>query len=244
MQWRRCLPQILSPLKWGEPVNGLGRLRNRVYGAIVPSIQHRVAQDLDELVDRLLEEAAKIWRDDGWRRFDDREANCTIQIYRCSREAKRRELMYGLLLVQIEYVMPTRKMLIGTEDASGMSRPDIRVSVGEVGRIVECKRLSLGRGQPRSYVYDGIARFVAGTYDSGGDVEYVVGYLQADPVDEVVEAVNDHVRKHPTMGQLDVLSRDQVKPTGVAYRYGSRHRRNGTAPFEIRHYVLDVSLHR
>ncbi len=221
-------------------MNGLGQLRNRVYGAILPSIQRRVAQDLDQLVDRLLEQAATIWRDDGWRRFDDREPNCTIQMYRCSCEAKRRESMYGLLVVQIEYVMPTREMLLATEDASGMSRPDIRISVGETGRIVECKRLSLAGGQPRSYVYDGIARFVAGDYDAGGDVEYMIGYLQADAVNEVVEAVNDHVRIHPSMGEPDVLTRIQVNATGVAYRYASRHRRDGTAPFGICHYMLEV----
>ena len=213
-----------------------------MYGSIVPLIQEAVARDIDELVGRLLEEAAVIWRDASWRRYDDREANCTIQMYRCSREAQRRNSLYGLLAIQIEYVMPTRGMLDAAEDATGMVRPDMRISVGDVGRVIECKRLSLSDGRPRSYVYDGMARFVCGAYASESDVEYMIGYLQADEVSEVVAAVNRHVDRHPSMGGSHALQRSVDGPIGVAHRFTSTHSRKEVEPFRIRHHILDVRL--
>lgn len=237
--WPQRSPRNHSP-PGRVDVNGLGRLRNRLYGTIVPLIQDVVARDIDELVDQLLGEAAEIWREGAWRRFDNREANCTIQMFRCSREAKRRNPIYGVLNIQIEYVIPTRAMFDATEDATGMARPDVRVSVGEVDRIVECKRLSLTGGRPRSYVYDGMARFVRGVYSSGGGIEYMIGYLQEGDVEDVVAAVNCQVLAHPLMDSSDSLGRSPASPVEVAHRFRSEHKRNRSEPFRINHYILDL----
>lgn len=223
-------------------MNGLGRLRNRVFGTIVPSIQSVVAQDIDELVEQLIEDAAEIWRAAAWHRFDDKEANCTIQMYRCSREVQRRNAMYGVLAIRIEFVMPTPAMFDGLEDATGMARPDIHIAVGEVGRIVECKRLSLGGGKPRAYVHEGITRFVCGPYASEGDAEYMIGYLQADDVDQVVAEVNRQVVGHPVMDGSDVLHpAPPARPLAASvHHFRSEHKRQGVNPFHIRHKIIDV----
>jgi hypothetical protein len=130
-------------------------------------------------------------------------------------------------------------MLAGIEDTSGMRRPDLRISVGDTGRIVECKRLSLHSGHPHAYVYSGIERFVGGAYVSGGPYEYMVGFLQRDNVVDVVDAVNSEIIQHRLMGLGQGLTAtDQV--AGVFYKYTSRHVRMNAWRVTINHYVLDL----
>ena len=55
-------------------------------------------------------------------------------------------------------------MLEGTESTRHMTFPDLNVRIGGTGVSIECKLLGTHGNQPRDYVYDGIARFVTGTY--------------------------------------------------------------------------------
>jgi hypothetical protein len=70
---------------------------------VVPAIQRAVANDIDSLLDTLMSTTARLWAEADWLRYDDKEINCSIQLYRWSDEAKRRSSEFGLLSIQLEW---------------------------------------------------------------------------------------------------------------------------------------------
>src|ERR671911_2863344 len=95
-----------------------------VWGSMSPVIEGLVARDIEALFDELLVEALSRWHDSGWHRFDDREINCTIQLFRHADDAGRDVRRLRVLSMSLEWSQPTPGMLAGVETATTMGRPD------------------------------------------------------------------------------------------------------------------------
>jgi hypothetical protein len=212
----------------------------RVYGTINPILQRSMAKDFDSMVDDMLSAAIGMWAAENWVRFDDLEANCTIQLYRCcERVIHIRAVLHGLMVLQ-EWVQPTPAMLAGQESAAGMVRPDLRVRLGyEAGMTIECKRLSLSGGLARKYVSEGMDRFVSGAYSKQETKGAMVGYVQGEKCDELVAAVNVVVEAHHRMGPSHRLH--EVQPLPLIPKYESLHDRTAYPRITINHYLIDVA---
>jgi hypothetical protein len=220
----------------------MSRLRTvrHIFGTIAPAVHRLVATALDETVDEGIGAAVSAWQADGWLRYDDHEANCTIQLYRCLEESIRRIPRLRLLSARLEWVQPTPQMYAGIQSATKTSRPDLRLSIGrDAGITLECKRLSLGEGHPRNYVYEGMNRFVSGNYSASETRGGMVGYVQADAPAEILLAVNVAVAGHPSMGAGHELQPD-ASIAAVTDRYKSSHDRASLSGIELTHYWLDM----
>jgi hypothetical protein len=216
------------------------RQLSRLYGAVAPQLQALIARDIVRLVDDLFDAAIALWSAAGWHRFDDLEANCTIQVFRWAQVAAGRDAALRVLHVELEWYQPSPAQLAGTESAVGMPRPDIRVSIGAVGVLAECKRLAAVGSLPKAYVDNGIARFVANTYRSETGLAVMVGYLVADTVDAVVPAINQHVDAHTLMGSSHRLVSSTPVATYVAL-YSSAHARGNAPELRLRHYLCPMA---
>jgi hypothetical protein len=139
-------------------------LTHRSIGVAARELQDRIAEHIDYLICQMLGASVAMWEQDNWDRHDDEEGNCTVQLYRWCREARRRDLRFALLVPQLEWINVTAAILAGEESVKSASRPDLRMEVGTIGRTIECKRLAPAGGWARAYVYDGLARFVVGDY--------------------------------------------------------------------------------
>lgn len=192
-------------------------------------------------MDRLLDEAAALWSNDAWDRFDNDETNCTIKLYAWAEQCLKRIPELRILSLQIESVQPTPAMLAGEESAKAMTRPDIRVRIGQEGDlIVECKRLSSSQSHPRKYVREGMMRFIQGEYGRGRTFGAMVGYILADKPDDVFTAINKQVEKHPDLTAADRLN--PVPPsTNIPHRYSSTHKRTDQGPIRLTHYHFDLA---
>lgn len=216
------------------------RAVRRVYGTIAPLLQRYVARDLDSMIDRMLNAAVSMWAAEHWIRFDDREANCTIQLYRCIEHVIRTTADLCVLTVRLEWVQPTPAMLAGQESAQKMRRPDLRVTVGyEAGITIECKRLSLSGGYPKKYVADGMDRFVSGEYSKRETKAAMVGYTQGAECDELVAAINVAVEAHHRMGASHRLYPVEPLPF-IPDMYESLHDRTRHPRIVVSHYLIDV----
>jgi hypothetical protein len=175
----------------------MSRMRavRKVYGTVSPYFQRIIAKNLDSIIDEMLNAAVSMWAAEQWIRFDDHEANCTIQLYRCSQHVIHTTAVLHGLTIRSEWVQPTPEMLAGRESAERMNRPDLRVTIGdEAGITIECKRLALSGGYPKKYVDEGMDRFVAGTYSKDETKAAMIGYMQGGDCDELVAAINVAVR--------------------------------------------------
>jgi hypothetical protein len=212
----------------------------RLWGRVTPVVQARAAQDIAGHIDALIIEALDRWHADGWQRFDDQEANCTIQLYRWADDACRDTPRFCLLEIVLEWQQPTPGMLNGTESAVAMRRPDLRVRIGRAnGLTIECKRLSRAAGHVMGYVDDGIRRFVTGAYAATETGGTMVGYVQTDEPPDIVDAINDRIDTHPEMGPTDIL---QPIPTVHPYvhRFRSEHARVELEPLALSHFLPDL----
>lgn len=139
---------------------GLGR----VLGQASEFIHNRAAQQLPELVRDLMDDALTLWAGNGWRTFNHLESNCSAQLYRWLRAAKRADKRFFPLGVNLENLEVTPGMLAGTESIVGASRADLRIHAGETTVLIEAKRLTDTAKHCRAYVDDGMARFVSSAY--------------------------------------------------------------------------------
>ncbi len=216
------------------------RQLSRIYGVITPIIHELVSQEIDELIDQLILEGVAQWRSANWHRFDDLEINCTIQLYRWIREVGRSTPSLRILTVQLEWVQPTAEMIAGSESATGMRRPDLRISIGQVSaRSVECKRLALADSLPKRYVDEGMYRFVSGSYGADEDRATMIGYVQANEPTDVIVAVNNEVDAHGGMGSAHRLH-FQDSPNSILHRYESNHARGHLTTLRLWHYLVDM----
>src|SRR5262249_52999761 len=125
---------------------------------------------------------------------------------------------------------------------SSAKRPDLRIeigAIGQIGRSLECKRLAPTGGWCRKYVYEGLARFVLGSYGRGEPVGYMVGYVQAGTFDHLLTAINQQILDHPEMGDSDQLKLLQEDGTSSWSR--SFHMRSPD-PIQVDHLMVDVTL--
>lgn len=216
------------------------RSLNRIYGVISPTITSLISRDIDDLIDQLIVQAVDLWRLANWQRFDDLEINCTIQLFKWISEAKHRKRNLEILNVQLEYVLPTPEMMAGTQSAATMSRPDIRISIGQAAeRLLECKRLSLSNSHPKLYVLQGMSRFLTEHY--GGQARAaMIGYVQADNPRKVVVAINREVAATAGMGSGAQLRCGRSRQQSL-YRYESIHHGTALTTVTLRHYILDLT---
>ena len=218
--------------------------RTRVLGQIVLIAKDLIVKDINSLVEGLLDDSFAKWAAANWHRFDCEEINCTMQLYRWAKEVCRETPKLGVLEVSLEYSLPTPEMLQGTESAKTMTRPDLRVHVGDAGISIECKRLGMNTGQSRMYVDEGIDRFVSGNYAGRHDVGFMVGYGQVsasamfEPA-TVVKAVNWRITSHPAMGSGHCLS-PLVSRAQYAARYQSDHQRPNAGLVLLEHFWVSL----
>ena len=80
---------------------------------------------------------------------------------------------------------------------------------------VECKRVSAGNSSLNSkYVSDGVTRFVAGKYAAGHAWGFMLGYVLALPVDDIVTWLEHRIVKK--YGTAATLVQDTVHPLSLA----------------------------
>lgn len=209
----------------------------RVYGRLSIPLAKLFARRLEEILDHLVVQAVERWAAASWERYDDQEVNCTVQIYRhaCAVSASD-----ALLSVSLECVEVTRAVLEGKESAKSSGRADIRLAYGKAGVAVECKRVSLSDGLPKKYVNEGMARFVRGRYSESEWLGGMIGYIQADEVYAIVDAINSSVDQHAQMGPAHRLKEDRSL-IPIIGRYSSMHERGSLAPMNLAHYMVDMS---
>ena len=103
---------------------------------------------------------------------------------------------------------------------------------------VECKRVTPGDSTLNGrYVSEGVDRFVTGKYGAGHEWGFMLGYLLALPVQDVVDFVNSRIRKvygssaalHPE----DSHSKSLAVLTGVLVQVGDHHIR-------LKHVFVDM----
>jgi hypothetical protein len=213
---------------------------DRFRGTVAVALQELVARDIDHLIYRLLEASITLWEQDKWKRYNDGEDNCTVQLYRCCNAARRKERRLMLLVPHFQWVNVTTTMLAGTENVKSAKRPDLRIEIGEVGRSFECKRLAPTGGWVRAYVYRGLARFIFGDYGRGEPVGYMVGYVQAGTFAELLAGINQQILGHPGMGMEDQLK--QFEENQSSSRSRSFHARKTEQPIQVDHLMIDLSL--
>lgn len=194
-----------------------------------------------ELVQLLMRAAFDKWSANGWHTFDQMEANCTVQLYRWLVEAKRADSRLAFLAIELEFLMLTPAMLAG--EASGMSakRPDVCLSVGRSAIHVECKRLRVDGSWCRDYVGQGMARFVGSSYGAGEALGLMVGYVQQEKSNGLLDAVNSVVLSTASMGSSHQLTASAAESFGTSHH--STHARASDVPIELRHLWVLLGDH-
>ena len=214
----------------------------RISGTVMPEFQNAVAQDLDSRAEELLIAAAYRWRRDRWYRFNDDEVNCTVQMYRHSRECIRDDRRFALITVHLEWIDVTPDILKGKQSATTAKRPDLRFEVGQAGRTIECKRIAATGPWARRYVDDGLARFVTGTYGHAEATGFMIGYVLGGQFPSLVNRINYYIQRHADMGQdqqVKVTTKRHSPPilVGVSQHSRSNSQANLTN-IDISHLLL------
>lgn len=215
------------------------RLVDRVNGEVSEAVQRRAANRLPVLAIMLLEAGICRWSENGWRRFDDQEISCTVQLYRWMREARRANKSLSVIGVSIEHVVLTADMLEGSASPRNAKRPDLRLSAGPAGLSIECKRLQASASWYRDYVDKGMGRFVTSSYGAGEPLGVMVGYLQDVAPDVCLSPVNQFIVAHTAMGRSHQLDDDQTASYGTWYR--SRHARSSDIPIRLSHVWVNLN---
>lgn len=191
----------------------------------------------DRLIRKLLVEAITSWASMGFDRYDDREVSFTIRLYARMLEVKsanRGEML--MLHPQYDGPLPTRDMLLGLADANRTPRPDLTVRCGEASIHIEAKRVMPTKGLPSKYVNDGMLRFLDGRYVSPGvSLALMLGYIMGGTPAECYEAINDIIRRHPSMGP-DEITKQREALQGLSI-YISDHKSG-----DITHYAIDARV--
>ena len=221
---------------------------DRVVGVAARTLQDRVAQHLDRHTEELLIAAAGMWQHDRWPRFDDDEANCTVQMYGYSRACIRNNPRFTLISVHLEWIDVTPEILQGKQSAKTAKRPDMRIEAGTAGRTIECKRIAATGSWPRRYVHDGLARFVTGSYGHDETTGFMIGYVtdgrlpRLPHLSHLVSRINHYIRGHSNMGSGQQITATHYSPptlVGV-----SRHSRSNSQPrlsqIDISHLLIDL----
>lgn len=206
---------------------------DRVSGQISAGIHNRAVRRLPDLVRDLVNEGLDRWAANSWYTFDDSEVNCSSQLFRWLREARRNDSRFFVLEIDIENIILTPGMLKGTESVTGAARPDFRISVRSGGVLLEAKRLTDSSRHCRAYVYDGMARFVGSTYGADESWGIMVGYVQGSATAGLQSRLNNYVSSHSLMGSSHQLA------SGPSYAnsewLGSTHHRASGLAMRLDH---------
>ena len=104
---------------------------------------------------------------------------------------------------------------------------------------VECKRVRAGDTSLNgSYVSNGVSRFVTGQYASGHDWGFMLGYVLALPVSDVVDSVDARIRK--AYGEAAALSSETAHTLALAVLEGALFQ-NGCHTIRIKHVFVNMS---
>ncbi len=220
---------------------------DRVVGVAARTLQDRVAQHLDRHTEELLIAAAGMWQHGGWPRFDDDEANCTVQMYGYSRACIRNNPRFTLISVHLEWIDVTPEILQGKQSAKTAKRPDMRIEAGTAGRTIECKRIAATGSWPRRYVHDGLARFVTGSYGHDETTGFMIGYVtdgrlpRLPHLSHLVSRINHYIRRHSNMGSgQQITATHHSPPTLVGVSRHSRSSQPNLSPIDTSHLLIDL----
>ena len=104
---------------------------------------------------------------------------------------------------------------------------------------IECKRV--GAGMPplnRSYVTEGVDRFVTEQYAAGHTWGFMLGYVLVLPVEEVVSTIDGRIRA--TYGEEAQLAAEVPHPLALAILEGGLRREAGDE-IRLKHIFVDMT---
>jgi hypothetical protein len=103
---------------------------------------------------------------------------------------------------------------------------------------VECKRVRAGDvGLNASYVTQGVERFASGRYAAGHAWGFMLGYVLALPVDDVVIAIDQRLRK--VYGEAAALTPSPAHPQALRVLENGLLQA-GRHPIRLRHIFVDM----
>ncbi|MGX9117225.1 hypothetical protein ACWTU6_11140 [Mesorhizobium sp. BHbsci] len=103
---------------------------------------------------------------------------------------------------------------------------------------VECKRVRAGDATLNgSYVAKGVNRFVSGQYAAGHEWGFMLGYVLALPVGDVVSFIDDRLRR--VYGNAAALAPSTPHSASLAVLDG-RLTQNGTHDIRLKHVFVDM----
>lgn len=167
------------------------------------------------------------------------EVPTTIVVRKAMRRVKR---ALGLTNLQVRGEQEIDDM--ATADPAILGRIDITLQFlhqfGDEDAFVavECKRVRAGdAGLNGSYVSQGVERFASGKYAAGHPWGFILGYVLALPVDDIVTAIDQRVRK--TYGDAAALSPAQAHPQALRVLENGLLQA-GNHPIRLRHIFVDM----
>lgn len=217
---------------------GIARAASAVYGTCEPAVQRLVSAKIDDILDDLILEAVALWQSSGLVRFDDREVNCSVQVFRHINIARRRRASFRILQPRLEHLLLTDEILTGQQSADTARRPDMHVSIGDrTNRAIECKLLSDTGPLARAYVREGMNRFVSGVYGTTDRRGRMIGFVVQGEHHDCVKRVNHQVVDFLDEGHQ--LSGPPATSNDVT-RYESTHARVGLEEIGLTHFLVPL----
>jgi hypothetical protein len=167
------------------------------------------------------------------------EVPTTIVVRKAMRRVKR---TLGITNLQIRGEQEIDDM--ATADPAILGRIDITLQFlhqfGDEDAFVavECKRVRAGdTGLSTSYVTQGVERFASGKYAAGHAWGFMLGYVLALPIDDIVVTIDQRVRK--TYGEAAALSSAQAHPQALRVMENGLIQA-GHHPIRLRHIFVDM----
>jgi hypothetical protein len=169
------------------------------------------------------------------------EVPTTIVVRKAMRRVKR---ALGLTNLQVRGEQEIDDM--ATADPAILGRIDITLQfLRQFGNedayvAVECKRVRAGdAGLNVSYVTQGMERFASGKYAAGHAWGFMLGYVLALPVDGIVAAIDQRVRK--TYGEAAALAPSPAHPQALRVLENGLMQ-SGHHPIRLRHIFVDMQV--
>lgn len=221
-------------------MNGGLRRLIRTAGSLNSGLATGIARRIDDLVEALLEAAVAEWAAEEWRRFDNLEQNCVVRIYDHCLRTKRIDPSFEWIGVTAEWHQFDPEMLDGSKSSITAKRPDLRFVIGEASRLFEAKCLACEPPFPGNYVNRGIVeRFISGRYIVDGNRAGMLGFLIAEPVDQVLPAVNAAIDNCPTLTADDRIHHHRALALGHDVCH-SNHLKEDGDPVHLTHHMVQV----
>lgn len=134
---------------------------------------------------------------------------------------------------------------MATADAEILGRIDITLKfLHQFGNedayvAIECKRVGAALSDLNArYVLNGVDRFVSGQYGSDHEWGFMLGYVLALPVQDVVDAIDSRLQK--TYGTAAKLTPDAGHALSLAILDGALRQKNGNA-IRLKHVFVNMT---